>query len=188
MQSENAETPGVHRRRSPRDKLRKPAIAVLLLGMLLPLFVVNIGTNAQNAGWSGPLPKLNRPLPSLQALLLCQQWTLFSAMSPFNFEMQFQVLLTDGQIILLRDLDRDDAGKWESVLFHNEPKTQLNMYSDPGSQRLYLDYLMRTNGIDPALVAQHTVFIRYRNILPRNEAAKQGTHYSAESDFVLDTY
>jgi hypothetical protein len=171
-----------------RERVRKAAIVLLLLGLLLPPLLVNIGVNAEQAGWAGPLPKLNRPLPSLQALLLCQQWTLFSQMSPFNFTLHFQVELIDGQVVPLRDLDKERARKWESVLFHNEPKSELNLYSDPGSQRLYLEYLVRTNGLDPLEIARRTIYIRYQNILPRDQAAVAGTYYGPETNFALDTY
>jgi hypothetical protein len=173
---------------SPRERARKSAIVLLLLCLLLPPFLVNIGSNAEQAGWRGPLRKLNWPLPSLQALLLCQQWTLFSRMSPFNFTMHFQVELTDGQVVLLRDLDKERAGKWESVFFHNEPKAELNLYSDPGSQRSYLEYLARTNGLYPEWIARRTIYITYQNIFPREQAAKAGEYYGPETNFVLDTY
>ena len=187
MNPENTGPPQVGK--SPlRERVRKTAIVLLLLCLLLPVFVINVGSNAEQAGWSGPLPKLNRPLPSLQALLLCQQWTLFSQMSPFNFTMHFQVELTDGQVVLLRDLDKERAGKWQSVLFHNEPKSELNLYADTGSQRLYLEYLIRTNGLDPLEIARRTTFIHYQNIFPRDQAAKAGTYYGPETNFALDTY
>ena len=58
----------------------------------------------------------------------------------------------------------------------------------PTSQRLYLEYLARTDGIDPNDIAQRTIYIHYQNILPREKAAKEGTHYGPEADFVLDNY
>lgn len=164
------------------------AIALLLLGLLLPPLLVNIGVNAEEAGWREPLRKLKQPFPSLQALLLCQQWTLFSQMSPFNFTLECAVELTDGQAGMLRDLDKERAGKWESVLFHNEPKTVLNLYSNPVAQRHYLEYLARTNGIYPEWITRRIIYLRYRNVLPRDQAAREGTHYGPESFFVLDTY
>ena len=173
---------------SRREIVRKTAIIFLLLVLLLPPLLVNIGSNAEQAGRSGLLPKLNQPVPSLQALLLCQQWTLFSQMSPFNFTMHFHVLLTNGEEGDLRDLDKERAGKWESVLFHNEPKTELNLYSDPGAQRLYLEYLVRTNGLNPVDIARRFIYLRYRTIFPRDQAAREGTYYGPETNFVLDTY
>jgi hypothetical protein len=171
-----------------RERLRKAAIILLLLGLLLPPLLVNIGANAALAKWSGPLPKFKKPVPSLQALLLCQEWTLFSQMSPINFSMHFMVELTDGQVILLRDLDKERAGKWQSLYFHNEPKAELNLYTDVGGQRLYLEYLIRTNGLDPAWVVSHTTYIHYQNVLPRNQVGLAGTHYGPEANYVLDTY
>jgi hypothetical protein len=175
-------------RTSLKERVRKTAIVLLLICMLLPVLLLNIGVNAEQAGWSGPLPKLNRPLPSLQALLLCQQWTLFSQMSPFNFHLQYQVELTDGQIVPLRDLDIEQAGRWQSLLFHNEPKTELNLYSDPTGQRRYLEYLVRADGIYPDWVARRTIYIHYQNVFPRAQAALAGTHYGPEANFVIDTY
>jgi hypothetical protein len=161
---------------------------LLLLGLLLPPLLVNIGENAEQVKWAGPVRKLNRPLPSLQALLLCQQWTLFSAMSPFNFKLHFVLELTDGQELLLRDLDKERAGKWESILFPNEPKTELNLYSDPGAQRRYLEYLVRTNEVDPERIAHRTIYMTYQDVLTRDEAARAGTYYGPETNYVLDTY
>jgi hypothetical protein len=171
-----------------REKVRRISIVTLVIALLLPPFLTNVGSNAAEAHWSGLLPKLNQPFPSLQALLLCQQWTLFSRMSPFNFTIHYQVQLKDGTVMELRDVDKERAGKWEPVLFHNEQKMELNLYSDPTSQRLYLEYLARTDGIDPNDIADRTIYIHYQNILPREQAAKEGTHYGPEANFVLDNY
>ena len=82
--------------RSPlTDRIRKIAIVLALLGLLLPVLIVNIGEKAEQAGRPKSLAKLNRPVPFLQALLLCQQWTLFSEMSPFNFKLQYD---TNGRL------------------------------------------------------------------------------------------
>jgi len=169
-------------------RVRKVAIVLLLLGSLWPPLAVNIGQNAQNAGWSGPILKLNRPFPSFSALMLCQLWTLFSSISPFNYRMYFQVELTDGQVVPLRDLQKEAAGKWESVLFHNEPKTWLNLYSDRNALRQYMEYLIRTNGLDPAWVVRRTIFLRYRRVLHRDQAAVAGAYYGPEETSVLDDY
>lgn len=180
------EEPG--RKHTLREKARKTFIILLMVATLAPVFVVNIGVNAEQVKWAAPLAKLNQPIPSLQALLLCQQWTLFSQMSPFNFTFLFAVQLQDGQTIVLRDLDKEQAGKWRSVFFHNEQKTELNMYSDPSSQRRYLEYLTRTNGIDPLTIAHRTIYLRYQSVFPRQQAAQAGTYYGPETDYVLDTY
>jgi|SRR5476651_1639520 hypothetical protein len=171
-----------------RERVRKAAIVLLLFGLLLPPLLFNIAANAEEAGWSGPLLKLNQPLPSLSALLLCQRWTLFSQMSPFNFTMHCEVELSGGRMVQLRDLDQERAGKWQSILFHNEAKTELNLYSDPAAQRQYLEYLVRTNGLDPDEIARRVIYIRYQNIFPRDEAAVAGTHYGPETNYALDSY
>ena len=169
-------------------RVRKVAIVLLLLGSLWPPLAVNIGQNAQNAGWSGPILKLNQLFPSFSALMLRQLWTLFSSISPFNYRMYFQVELTDGQVVPLRDLQKEAAGKWESVLFHNEPKTWLNLYSDRNALRQYMEYLIRTNGLDPAWVVRRTIFLRYRRVLHRDQAAAAGAYYGSEETSVLDDY
>jgi hypothetical protein len=171
-----------------REKVRKVFIVLLLLGLLLPALLFNIGANAEQAGWSGPLLKFDQPLPCLSALLLCQRWTLFSEMSPFNFTMHFEVELRDGRMVQLRDLDKERAGKWQSIFFHNEPKTELNLYSDPGAQRRYLEYLVRANGLNPAEIARRVIYLRYQNIFPRDQAAVVGTHYGPDAKYALDSY
>lgn len=171
-----------------REKARKIGIVLGLLALLLPVFLINIGLNAQEGKWPGPFTKLNQPVPSLQALLLCQQWTLFSSIAPFNFTFQFEVELSDGQRVILRDLDRERAGKWQSVLFHNEAKLELNLYSEPESQRRYLEYLVRTNGIDPSDVTRRTIYLRYQNIYPRDQAAQIGTYFAPDAYYTLDNY
>jgi hypothetical protein len=171
-----------------KRKVRKVAIVLLLLGSLLPPLAVNIGLNAQNAGWSGPILKLNRPFPAFSGLMLCQVWALFAAISPYNYTINFQVELTDGQVVPLRDLQKEAAGKWESVLFHNEPKTWLNLYSDRNAMRQYMEYLIRTNGLDPAWVTRRTIYLRYRAVLKRAEAAVAGTYYGPETISVIEDY
>ena len=171
-----------------REKLRKIFIVTYLLGLLLPTVLVNIGENAEEVKKTGWLAKLNQPLPSLQALLLCQQWTLFSEISPFNFELHYLVVLTNGEEVLLPDLNKELAGKWEPILFPNEPKTELNLYSDAGCQRRYLEYLVRINGVDPDSIAKRIVFITYQNVLTRDDAARAGTHYGPVTYLALDTY
>src|SRR5437870_6071800 len=90
-----------------RERIRKIAIVLCLIALLLPFFLINVGLNADQGKWPGPFAKLNQPLPSLQALLLCQQWTLFSQIAPFNFTFQFEVELQDDQRVILRDLDKE---------------------------------------------------------------------------------
>ena len=171
-----------------RKRVRKTAIVLVLLGSLLPPLAANIGMYAEEAGLSSPLLKLNRPFPSFHALLLCQLWGLFAYISPFNYTMHYEVELSDGQIVVLRDLKKESAGKWQSVLFHNESKADNNFYADRRALREYMEYLIRTNGLNPFEVVRRTIFIRYRNVLSRDQAAVAGTHYGPEMDSVLENY
>jgi hypothetical protein len=173
---------------SIRERIRKIAIVSLLAGMLLPPLLVNIGENAEQVKWAAPLRKLNHPVPSLQALLLCQQWTLFSQISPFNFKLRYMVELTNGDKILLRDLDRERAGDWDSVLFYNEPKAELNLYGDEAGQRRYLEYLVRSNGIDPDTITRRSISMTYQNVYSRAQSAAAGTHYGPDEVYVLSSY
>jgi hypothetical protein len=171
-----------------QEGMRKVVILLLLLGLLVPTLLFNIGANAEQAGRSGPLLKFDQPLPSLTALLLCQRWTLFSEIAPFNFTMHFEVELRDGRMVQLRDWGKERAGRWQSILFPNEPKTELNLYSDPGAQRRYLEYLVRTNGLNAAEIARRVIYIRYQNIFPRDQVAVIGTHYGPDTKYALDSY
>jgi hypothetical protein len=149
---------------------------------------MNIGAYSAQAGLSGPIVRLNRSFPSFYALLLCQMWGLFSYISPFNFTYRYQVELTDGRIEDLHDFKKEEAGKWQSILFYNEPKADLNFYSNPHALRAYMEYLIRTNGFDPASVARRTIYLHYWNVLPRDQTAATGTHYGPAIDRVLDSY
>ena len=171
-------------------RLRKPIIVLLLLGSFVPSLATNISLYAEQSGWrwSQPLVRLKQPFPSFQALLLCQIWGLFAYISPFNFTMHFEVELADGRAVALRDLKKESAGKWQSVLFHNEPKTEINLYADRATLRQYMEYLIRTNGLDPREVSRRTIFVRYRNVLPRDQAAAAGTYYAPEMTSVLESY
>lgn len=171
-----------------RENTRKIAIVVVLIGSLLPPLSMNIGAYAQQARLSGSIAKLNQSFPSFYALLLCQMWGLFSYISPFNFTYRFQVELTDGRLEDLRDFKKDAAGKWQSILFHNEPKADLNFYANPTALRHYMEYLIRTNGLDPAWVVRRTIYVHYWNVLPRDQAAAVGTHFGPETDRVIDNY
>jgi hypothetical protein len=51
-----------------------------------------------------------------------------------------------------------------------------------------MEYLIRTNGIDPAQVARRTIFLHYRAVLSREQAAVAGTHYGPDTTSVLDVY
>ena len=171
-----------------RENARKIAIVLVMIGSLMPPLCMNIGAYAQQAGLSGPIVRLNRQFPSFYALLLCQMWGLFSYISPFNFTYRYQVELTDGRIEDLHDFKKEAAGKWQSILFHNEPKADLNFYANPRALRNYLEYLVRTNGLDPAWVVRRTIYVHYWNVLPRDQAAAAGRHYGPETDRVIDSY
>jgi hypothetical protein len=171
-----------------RKNARKIAIVLVLIGSLLPALTMNIGMYAQQAGLSGPIIKLNRPYPAFHALLLCQVWGLFAYISPFNYTLNYEVELTNGEIVALHDFKKEAAGKWASVLFHNEAKSDNNFYADHNAMHQYMDYLIRTNGLDPAWVVRRTIFLRYRNVFPRDQAAKAGTYYGPETTSVIENY
>jgi hypothetical protein len=171
-----------------RQNARKVAIVLVLIGSLLPPLTMNIGMYAQQAGLSGPILQLNRSYPAFHALLLCQVWGLFSYISPFNYTLNYEVELTNGQIVALRDFKKESAGKLLSVLFHNEAKSDNNFYSDRNAMRQYMEYLIRTNDLDPAWVVRRTIFLRYRNVFPRDQAAKAGTYYGPETTSVIENY
>lgn len=173
---------------SRRGVLRKIAIVAILIGSLLPPLSMNIGAYARQAGLSGPIVELDRPFPSFYALLLCQMWGLFSYISPFNFTIQYRVELADGQTVELKDFAKERAGKWQSILFYNEPKADLNFYANPRAMRNYMEYLIRTNDVDAAFVTRRIIYLRYRNVLSREQAAAAGTHYGPETERVIDSY
>jgi hypothetical protein len=171
-----------------RENARKIAIVLILVGSLLPPLTMNIGMYAQQAGLSGPIIKLNRSYPTFHALLLCQVWGLFAYISPFNYTLDYQVELTNGEIVALHDFKKEAAGKWQSILFHNEAKTDNNFYANRDAMHQYMEYLIRTNGLDPTWVARRTILLRYRNVFPRDQAAKAGTYYAPEQTSVFENY
>lgn len=178
----------VHKVQRGKEIARKIAIVLIVIGSLMPPLCMNIGSYAQQAGFSGPILQLNRQFPSFFALLLCQMWGLFSYISPFNFTINYRVELNSGQIVDLHDFKKEAAGKWQSILFHNESKADLNFYSNPRAMREYMEYLIRTNGLYANEVARRTIYLRYRSVLTREQAAEAGTHYTAEGERVLDSY
>ena len=171
-----------------KEKARKTAIVVVLIGSLLPALSMNIGAYARQAGLSGPILQLDQPHPSFHALLLCQMWGLFAYISPFNYTIHYEVELNDGETTELFDQEKVAAGDWYSVLFYNEAKVDNNFYSNHHAMRGYMEYLIRTNGIDPDLVAQRRIYIRYQDVYPRDQAASAGTHYAPEVETDIDTY
>src|ERR1700730_16013101 len=122
-----------------KEKARKAAIVLALLGLLLPTLTMNIGLYAQQAGLSGPIIKLNQSYPAFHALLLCQVWGLFAYISPFNYTYDYEVELTNGEVIALHDFKKESAGKWQSILFHNEAKSDNNFYADRTAMRHYVE-------------------------------------------------
>ena len=171
-----------------KGKLRKIMIVFVLVGSLLPALTMNIGSYAQQAGLSGPIVQLNRQYPSFHALLLCQMWGLFGYISPFNYSIHYEVELSNGEIMELMDLKKLAARDWYSLLFHNELKADNNLYADHRALRGYMEYLIRTNGVDPTNVVRRKIYIHYRNVYPRDQAASAGTHYGREVDNTIETY
>ena len=69
-----------------RETIRKTAIVSILIGLLIPSFLLNLGVAVK-----GRLSYLRQGFSPFRELLLCQQWTLFGYVIPFNFTMQFEV-------------------------------------------------------------------------------------------------
>lgn len=166
-----------------RETIRKTAIVSILIGLLIPPFLLNLGVAVK-----GRLAYLSQGLSPFRELLLCQQWTLFGYVVPFNFTIQFEVELRDGRVMVLRDLVKERAGKWQPVLFHNERKTQLNLYANRPALRHYFEYLIWLNEIDPSQVVRRTIYLRYRDVLPRDKATVAATYFGPESKYVLDQF
>jgi len=167
------------------QRLRKLAILTLFFVVLGPVIVLNSGVSLEQAGFPILTARLQKAVPSLDALLLRQHWSLFTYISPFNYTAHFEVVLNDGSTLPLHDPAPQRATGWKGFLFHSELKIQNNLYGSPAEHRRYLEYLIRRNGIDPAEVSQRIIYIRYRNLLPRAEAAKAGTHYGPEIRYDL---
>lgn len=166
-----------------QEAIRKTVIVVLLVGSLIPPLLFNLGVASQ-----GRFPNFKQRFGFFRALLLCQQWTLFGYVVPFNFTLNFEVELRDGRIVVLRDLIKDRWGKWQPILFHNERKAQLNLYGNRAAQRHYLEYLIWLNRIDRSEVTRRTVYLRFRDVLPRDKAAAAGKYFGPEKSYVLDRY
>ena len=163
-------------------KLLIVAVFIVVLGRVV---LLNVGVNLQKAGVRDFASELTKPVPSLDALLLRQQWSLFTDISPFNYTTHFEVILDNGSTVPLSDSAQQNATGWKSILFYSEPKIQNNLYGSPDGQRRYLDYLIRKNRIDPSRIDEGVIFIRYRNLLKRGEAAAAGTHYGPEIRYDL---
>jgi hypothetical protein len=167
------------------QRLRKLGIIALFVLVLGPVVALNCGVSLEKAGFPILAARLQQPVPSLDALLLRQQWSLFTYISPFNYTTHFEVVLKDGSTLPLHDSAPQHATGWQGILFHSESKIQNNLYGNRAAHRRYLEYLIRTNGINPAEVSQRIIYIRYRNLLPRSKAAEAGTHYGPEIRYDL---
>lgn len=170
-------------------RLRK----MLILGFFAVVFgrviALNCGVSLEKAGFDQDLVvPLKTKVLWLDALLLRQQWTLFTDISPFNYTMHFEVTLKDGSTVPLEDSAPQNATGWKGLLFHSEAKIRNNVYGSPTGQRRYLEYLIRQNGIDPAQVSQRVIFIRYTLVLKRQEAELAETHFAPELRHDLDRY
>ena len=168
-----------------RRRLRKLAIIAFFMLVLVPVAILNCGVNLEKAGFPMPAARLKKGMPAFDALLLRQQWTLFTYISPFNYTTYFEVVLKDGSTVPLPDSVPQHATGWKGILFHGEAKIQNNLYGYPAGHRRYLEYLIRRNGINPAEVSQRIIYIRYHNLLSRSEAAEAGTHYGPEVRYEL---
>ena len=168
--------------------MRKIVILLLLLGLLVPASLFNIGANAEAAGWSGPLLKFSEPLPFLTALLLCQRWTLFSEMAPFNFTMHFEVELRAAAWFSSAIWRKNGRGNGNQSSFTTNQKPSSIFTPILAPSGVYLEYLVRTNGLNPAEIARRVIYIRYQNIFPRDQAAVTGTHYGPDARYALDSY
>ena len=163
-------------------KLLIVAVFIVVLGRVV---LLNVGFSLEKFGVRDFASELTKAVPSLDALLLRQQWSLFTDISPFNYTTHFEVILDNGSTVPLSDFAQQNATGWKSVLFYSEPKIQNNLYGSPDGQRRYLDYLIRKKRIDPSQIDGGVIFIRYRNLLKRGEAEAAGTHYGPEIRYDL---
>ena len=165
--------------------VRKLLIVATIAIVLGRVIVLNVGVSLEKFGGGGFVSQLQKPVPSLDALLLRQQWSLFTDISPFNYTTHFEVILDDGSTVPLSDSAQEKATGWKRVLFYSEPKIRNNLYASPDGQRRYLEYLIRKNRIDPGQIDHGVIFILYRNLLNRAEAAATGNHYGPEVRYDL---
>jgi hypothetical protein len=170
------------------QRWRKLLIVAALIVVLGRVVLLNVGVTLEKLGVHDFASQLKKPVPSLDALLLRQQWSLFTDISPFNYTTHFEVILDDGSTVLLSDSAQQNATGWRSILFYSEPKIQNNLYASPDAQRRYLEYLIRKNRVDPSQIDEGVVFILYRNLLKRVEATAAGTHYGPETRYDLYRY
>ena len=133
-----------------KERLRKLAIVALFALVLGPMLILNCGVNLEKAGYESLAAGIRKPISSLDALLLRQQWTLFTDISPFNYTTHFEVVLQDGSTVPLDDPAPQKATGWNGILFHNEAKIRNNLYGFVAGSAVTCDYLIRRNGIDSA--------------------------------------
>ena len=94
----------------------KLAIITLFVLVLVPVVILNCGVSLEKAGFPMLAAKLQTAMPALDALLLRQQWTLFTYISPFNYTTHFEVVLKDGSTLPLHDSVPQHATGWKGVL------------------------------------------------------------------------
>lgn len=168
--------------------MRKGAILAAFAYVLAPMVLLNIGGNLREAGrpdWTAPLAAR---LPALDGLMLRQCWSLFSYIPPFNFITKFEAILHDGRTVLLDDGAWQSATGWPSLLYYNELKIHNNLYGHPIYLRRYAEYLLRKHQIAPAQVQRRVIFIDYRMLATREEAAATGSLYGTSGRMELDAY
>ena len=80
--------------------------------------------------------------------------------------------------------------KNSAVIDHATRSTNRRTHfgSNPRAMRDYMEYLIRTNGLNPTEVRHRTISLHYWTVLSREEAAAAGKHYGPEADRVLDSY
>jgi hypothetical protein len=114
---------------------RKLLIVAALIVVLGRVVLLNVGVTLEKLGVHDFASQLKKPVPSLDALLLRQQWSLFTDISPFNYTTHFEVILDDGSTVILSDSAQQNPTGWKSILFYSEPKIQNNLYASPDAQR-----------------------------------------------------
>ena len=95
---------------------RKLAIITLFVLVLVPVVILNCGVSLEKAGFRMQAAKFQAAMPALDALLLRQQWTLFTYISPFNYTTHFEVVLKDGSTWPLHDSVPQHATGWKGYL------------------------------------------------------------------------
>jgi hypothetical protein len=162
-------------------KLLIVAIFVIILGRVVML---NVGVSLDKIGARDLASPFTRPVPSLDALLLRQQWSLFTDISPFNYTTHFEVTMEDGSTVPVR-FRSATCDRLEERSLYMRTKIQNNLSCSPQTDNVAIWYLIRRNRIDPSQIEGGVIFIRYRNLLKRDEAAAAGTYYGPEIRYDL---